>query len=190
MADGRRRPWPGRLGAHGRGCAEHCGVDPRKIDILMGTLSKTLASCGGYIAGNRQLIDILRYSAPGLRVFGGSCRRPMASAALASLDVLAAEPERVARLHRNSALFLSRCRAEGFDTGNAHGLGIIPVIIGNTFKLGKLEKRLFERGIVASPIFPPGVPINTGRLRFFVTSEHTEEDIELTVDALQQELHG
>ena len=55
----------GVLGAHGRGCAEHCGIDPRKIDILMGTLSKTLASCGGYIAGNRQLIDILRYSAPG-----------------------------------------------------------------------------------------------------------------------------
>ena len=143
----------GVLGANGRGCAEHCGVDPRKIDILMGTLSKTLASCGGYIAGNRQLIDILRYSAPGF-VYSVGLPPPMAAAALASLNVLAAEPERVARLHRKSALFLSRCQAEGFDTGNALGLGIIPVIVGNTFKLGKLEKRLFERGIVASPIFP------------------------------------
>lgn len=178
----------GVLGAHGRGCAEHCGVDPRKIDILMGTLSKTLASCGGYIAGNRQLIDLLRYSAPGF-VYSVGLPPPMAAAALASLAVLATEPERVARLHRNSALFFSRSRAAGFDTGNAHGLGMIPIIIGNTLKLGKLEKRLFERGVVASPIFPPGVPINTGRLRFFVTSEHTEHDIELAVTALQEALH-
>jgi 8-amino-7-oxononanoate synthase len=176
----------GVLGRHGRGCAEHCAVDPRKIDILMGTLSKTLASCGGYIAGNRRLIDILRHSAPGF-VYSVGLPPPMASAALASLDVLAAEPERVARLHQNSGLFLKRCRAEGFDTGNARGLGMIPVIIGNTFKLGKLEKRLFERGIVASPIFPPGVPINTGRLRFFVTSEHTEADIAHALDGLKEE---
>jgi 8-amino-7-oxononanoate synthase len=179
----------GVLGARGRGCAEHCGIDPRKIDILMGTLSKTLASCGGYIAGSRQLIDILRYSAPGF-VYSVGLPPSMASAALASLNVLAAEPERVARLRQNGALFLARSRAEGFDTASAQGLGIIPIIIGNTFKLGRLEKRLFDRGIVASPIFPPGVPINTGRLRFFVTSEHTEQDIELAVDALQQELHG
>ena len=64
---------------------------------------------------------------------------------------------------------------------------MIPVIIGSTFKLGKLEKRLFERGIVASPIFPPGVPINTGRLRFFVTSEHTEGDIACAMDGLKEE---
>ena len=178
----------GVLGAHGRGCAEFCGVDPRKIDILMGTLSKTLASCGGYIAGSRQLIDILRYSAPGF-VYSVGLPPPMTSAALASLDVLAAEPDRVARLHRNSAFFLSRCRAEGFDTSNALGFGIVPVIVGNTFKLGKLEKRLFERGIVASPIFPPGVPINTGRLRFFVTSEHTQDEIQLAVDTLKEELN-
>ena len=152
-------------------------------------LSKTLASCGGYIAGSRQLIDILRYSAPGF-VYSVGLPPSMASAALASLNVLAAEPERVARLRQNGALFLARSRAEGFDTASAQGLGIIPIIIGNTFKLGRLEKRLFDRGIVASPIFPPGVPINTGRLRFFVTSEHTEQDIELAVDALQQELHG
>jgi 8-amino-7-oxononanoate synthase len=177
----------GVLGRQGRGCAEHCGVDPRRIDILMGTLSKTLASCGGYIAGSRQLIDILRYSAPGF-VYSVGLPAAMASAALASLNVLEGEPDRVARLHRNGASFLSRCQDEGFDTGNAHGLGMIPAIIGNTYRLGKLEKRLFERGIVASPIFPPGVPINTGRLRFFVTSEHTETDIACAVDALKDEL--
>jgi 8-amino-7-oxononanoate synthase len=177
----------GVLGAHGRGCAEQCGVDPRKVDIWMGTLSKALASCGGFISGNKVLIDILKHAAPGF-VYSVGLPPPMAAAALAALNVLEAEPERVSRLHANSAQFLSLCRAAGLDTGNGQGYGIVPVIIGNTFKLGKLEKRLFDRDIVASPIFPPGVPINGGRLRFFLTSEHTADEIGTAVSALAQEL--
>jgi 8-amino-7-oxononanoate synthase len=180
----------GVLGATGRGSAEHCGVDPRKVDIWMGTLSKALASCGGFIGGSKVLIEILRYSAPGF-VYSVGLPPPMAAAALAALDVLGAEPERVASLHANSALFLSQARAAGLDTGKAAGYGIVPVIVGSTFKLGKLEKRLFERDIVASPIFPPGVPINGGRLRFFLTSEHTESEIGRAVSLLSTELgHG
>jgi 8-amino-7-oxononanoate synthase len=177
----------GVLGARGSGCAEHCGVDPRKVDIWMGTLSKALASCGGFISGNKMLIEILRYSAPGF-VYSVGLPPPMAAAALAAVNVLEAEPERVARLHANSALFLSLSRSAGLDTGKAEGFGIVPVIIGSTFKLGKLEKRLFERDITASPIFPPGVPINGGRLRFFLTSEHTEDEIGTAVSMLSKEL--
>ncbi|HZT47150.1 MAG TPA: aminotransferase class I/II-fold pyridoxal phosphate-dependent enzyme [Hyphomicrobiaceae bacterium] len=177
----------GVLGKRGRGCAEHCGVDPRKVDIWMGTLSKALASCGGFIGGSEVLIEILRYSAPGF-VYSVGLPPPMTAAALAALDVLEAEPERVARLHANSALFLSQARSAGLDTGKAEGYGIVPVIVGSTFKLGKLEKRLFERDLMASPIFPPGVPINGGRLRFFLTSEHTESEIGRAVSMLSSEL--
>jgi 8-amino-7-oxononanoate synthase len=177
----------GVLGARGSGCAEHCGVDPRKVDIWMGTLSKALASCGGFITGNKVLIEILKHSAPGF-VFSVGLPPPMTAAALAALDVLESEPERVTRLHANSQLFLSQARAAGLDTAKAEGFGIVPVIVGNTFKLGKCEKNLFERDIAASPIFPPGVPINTGRLRFFVTSEHTAEEIGEAVSALSEEL--
>jgi 7-keto-8-aminopelargonate synthetase-like enzyme len=134
-----------------------------------------------------ELIEILRYSAPGF-VYSVGLPPPMAAAALAALTVLEDEPERVARLRANGAVFLSQSRAAGLDTGNAQGLGIIPVIIGSTFKLGKVEKRLFERDIVASPIFPPGVPINAGRLRFFLTSEHGSHDIAAAVSALKEEL--
>lgn len=112
----------------------------------------------------------------------------MTAAALAALNALEAEPERVQRLHANGRLFLSQARSAGMDTGRAEGFGIVPVIIGNTLKLGKCERRLFERNIVASPIFPPGVPINGGRLRFFLTSEHTAEEIGAAVSTLCDEL--
>src|SRR5581483_5980944 len=177
----------GVLGDCGRGCAEHTNVDPQRVDIWMGTLSKALASCGGYIAGNKVLIEILQYSAPGF-VYSVGLPPPMAAAALAALSVLDAEPERVARLHANSALFLSQSQAAGLDTGKAQGLGIVPVIVGNTFRLGRVEARLFERDINASPIFPPGVPINGGRLRFFLTSEHSAEEIGTAIRALKEAL--
>jgi 8-amino-7-oxononanoate synthase len=179
----------GVLGARGRGCAEHCNVDPRRVDIWMGTLSKTLASCGGYIAGNNVLIKILRYSAPGF-VYSVGLPPPMTAAALAALNVLEAEPERVERLRANGALFLARSQAAGLDTGNGQGFGIVPIIVGNTFRLGKVERTLFERDINTSPIFSPGVPINGGRLRFFLTSEHTPEEITAAVYEVRKVLNG
>jgi 7-keto-8-aminopelargonate synthetase-like enzyme len=133
------------------------------------------------------LIRILKHSAPGF-VYSVGLPPPMAAAALAALNVLESEPERIGRLHANSSHFLSRARSAGLDTGKAEGFGIVPVIIGNTLKLGKCEKRLFERDIAASPIFPPGVPINGGRLRFFLTSEHTADEIGAAVSALSEEL--
>ena len=177
----------GVLGERGKGLAEHCGVDPRKIDILMGTLSKTLASCGGYIAGESALIEILKYTAPGF-VYSVGLPPPMAAAALAALRVIKDEPVRVSRMRGNGALFMREAREAGLDTGNSLGLGILPVMVGTSLKVGKITHRLFERGINASPIFSPGVPINAARLRYFVTSEHTPEEIRTTVRTTKEEL--
>jgi 8-amino-7-oxononanoate synthase len=177
----------GVLGERGTGCAEHCGVDPKKIDIWMGTLSKTLASCGGYIAGSEVLIEILKYTAPGF-VYSVGLPPPMTAAALAALQVLESEPDRVARMRRNSALFMREAHAAGLDTGNSVGLGILPVMVGTSLRVGKATHRLFDRGINVSPIFSPGVPINAARLRYFVTSEHTPEEIRNTVRATKEEL--
>jgi 8-amino-7-oxononanoate synthase len=177
----------GVLGERGTGCAEHCGVDPKKIDIWMGTLSKTLASCGGYIAGSKVLIEILKYTAPGF-VYSVGLPPPMTAAALAALQVLESEPDRVARMRRNSALFMREAHAAGLDTGNSVGLGILPVMVGTSLRVGKATHRLFDRGINVSPIFSPGVPINAARLRYFVTSEHTPEEIRNTVRATKEEL--
>src|SRR6059058_4775759 len=121
----------GVLGATGRGIAEHSGVDPRAVDIWMGTLSKSLASCGGYIAGPGALVEYLKYTSPGF-VYSVGIPPSNAAAALASLRKLDAEPRRVATLRERSAYFLARCREEGLDTGDAVGTPIVPVIVGDS----------------------------------------------------------
>jgi 8-amino-7-oxononanoate synthase len=177
----------GVLGKTGRGCAEHCGVDPRDVDIWMGTLSKSLASCGGYIAGSKDLIDILRYAAPGF-VYSVGLPPAMTAAALASLRVLQAESERVDRLRANGALFLREAHAAGLNTGNSEGLGMLPVIAGDMIETVRVWHRVFARGINPSLIIYPGVPMKAGRLRFFLTSEHTPEQIQFAVRATKEEL--
>ena len=166
----------GVLGKTGSGLSEHCGIPGDKVDIWMGTLSKAYASCGGYIAGNTELIDTLRYAAPGF-VFSVGLPPAMTAAALAALRVIKREPERIRRLHQNGALFLAEAKARGLDTGRAIGIGMLPVMVGATTRAAKAVTRLFERGVNTSLIMYPGVPLNAARLRFFLTSEHTSEEI-------------
>ncbi|MBS7544279.1 aminotransferase class I/II-fold pyridoxal phosphate-dependent enzyme [Ancylobacter oerskovii] len=176
----------GVLGATGRGIAEHSGVDPKRIDIWMGTLSKALASCGGYVAGSGPLVDLLKFAAPGL-VYSVGMPAATAAAADAALAVMLREPERLARLKKNGHAMVARLAAAGLDHGPAWGYGIVPVIIGDALQTILLAERLLERGIYAFPVLPPGVPNHSARLRFFVSSEHTPEDIEHAVSVLAEE---
>lgn len=176
----------GVLGKNGRGIAEHCNVDARRVDIWMGTLSKALASCGGYIAGSKEVIEVLRYGAPGF-VFSVGLTPPNTAAALASVRTLRAEPDRVARLHANGRLFLEEAKKLGLDTGKSEGYAMLPIMIGNGVKVARLWQRLFDRGINSSMIIYPGVPINAGRLRFFLTSEHTPEQIKMLLKTIKEE---
>jgi 8-amino-7-oxononanoate synthase len=177
----------GVLGATGAGLAEHSGVPGDKVDIWMGTLSKAYAACGGYIAGNSELIDTLRYSAPGF-VFSVGLPPSMTAAALAALRVIKREPERVARLHANGALFLTEAHARGLDTCRSIGIGMLPIMVGSTTRAAKAVTQLLERGINASLIMYPGVPMNAARLRFFLTCEHTAEEIGTTLDTVEDVL--
>lgn len=177
----------GVLGATGRGLAEHCGVDGAKVDIWMGTLSKAYASCGGYIAGNRELIDLLRYAAPGF-VFSVGLPPSMTAAALTALRIIQREPDRVQRLHANSKKFLDGAHARGLDTGRSAGIAMLPIMVGNTGRAAKMVSRVLERGVNASFIMYPGVPMNAARLRFFLTSELTDADINLALDVTKEEL--
>lgn len=179
----------GVLGKTGRGLSEHCEVPGRKVDIWMGTLSKAYAACGGYIAGNAELIDTLRYAAPGF-VFSVGLPPTMTAAALAALRVIKREPERVARLHANGAMFLQEAHARGFDTCRAIGIGMLPIMVGASTRAAKAVTRLFERGINASLIMYPGVPMNAARLRFFLTSEHTAQEISNALDITKEEIGG
>lgn len=177
----------GVLGKTGRGIAEHAGIDARKIDIWMGTLSKTLASCGGYIAGDHALIDVLKHTAPGF-VYSVGLLPAMTAAALASLRIIKAEPERVAKLHEHGRLFLKLAKERGLNTGVCRGYGMMPVIAGDVLKAVKLWHGVFERGINPSLIIYPGVPLKAGRLRFFLTSAHTGPQIEQALDVTAEEM--
>ena len=177
----------GVLGAKGRGSAEHFGIDPKGVDIWMGTLSKTLASCGGYIAGKQELVDILKYQAPGL-VYSVGLSPPLAAAASAALAVLKAEPERIARVQANGKLFLSLAQAARLDTGTSQGHSIVSVIVGDLINAGRLSDRFLARGLNVLPIIYPAVPLKAARFRFFITSEHTPAQIAGAVKTMREEL--
>jgi len=166
----------GVLGPRGFGSADRAGVDPADIDIWMGTLSKSLVSCGGYIAGRQDLIDYLKRMAPGF-VFSVGMAPPAAAAALAAVEILEAEPERVRRLNERAALFLKLAREGGIDVGGSVGAAIVPAITGSSITAARLAQALFHRGINVQPILYPAVPERAARLRFFLTADHGEQQI-------------
>jgi 8-amino-7-oxononanoate synthase len=161
----------GVLGATGRGVAEHCGVAPGAVDLWMGTLSKTLCACGGYIAASAEVVEYLRCAAPGF-VYSVGLAPPLAAAAEAALGLMLAEGWRVARLQANGRLFLAEARAAGLDTGGSVGAAIVPVILGSSLKAAQVAEALFRRGVNAQPIMFPAVPERAARLRFFLSALH------------------
>ena len=176
----------GVMGDHGLGIREHFSVDPSEVDIWMGTLSKALAGCGGYIAGEQALIDNLRHAAPGF-VYSVGMSPPVAAASLAALTIMRREPQRVRRLHEVGAYFLAKARQLGIDTGLSTGFSIVPAITGSSLRAARLCHALRGHGINVQPILYPAVSEKAARLRFFLCSEHTEEQIDRTLDALALE---
>ncbi|GAA0574170.1 aminotransferase class I/II-fold pyridoxal phosphate-dependent enzyme [Caenispirillum bisanense] len=172
----------GVLGHTGKGSHEHYGIDGKDVDIWMGTLSKTLAGCGGYIAGERALVEHLKYAAPGF-VYSVGIAPPMAAASLAALRLMQKELERVARLRERAQQFLQLARENGIDTGYSEGHAIIPAIVGSSLKATKLSNALFDRGINVQPIVYPAVEEKAARLRFFVSSIHSETHVAAVMDA-------
>lgn len=170
----------GVLGENGYGIREHFNLAGTDVDIWMGTLSKTLASCGGYIAGNQALIQNLKYFAPGF-LYSVGIAPPLAAAALKALELLYREPIKVQQLKQNGQLFLKLCQEHQIDTGKSKGLSVIPAITKSSIKAGRLSNVLFDQGINVQPIFYPAVEEGMSRLRFFISSEHTEEQIQETI---------
>ncbi|WP_338878800.1 aminotransferase class I/II-fold pyridoxal phosphate-dependent enzyme [Achromobacter veterisilvae] len=177
----------GVMGARGHGIREHFGLEGDDVDVWMGTLSKTLAGCGGYIAGEAALVEHLKFLAPGF-LYSVGMPPPVAAASLAALRRMRELPERVAALQARGASFLARARRAGIDTGTSAGLAIVPAIVGNSIRAARLSAALFARGINAQPILYPAVPEQSARLRFFLCSEHSEADVARAVDALAEEI--
>jgi 7-keto-8-aminopelargonate synthetase-like enzyme len=177
----------GVLGETGGGIGEHFGIDRADVELWSGTMSKSLAGCGGYVGGSSELVEFLKYTTPGF-VYSVGMPPPTAAASLAAIRAIRSEPEHLRRLHELSALFLALAREAGLDTGDSEGTPVIPCIVGSSATALKLSNALLGRGINANPIIYPAVPEDKARLRFFVTSCHSDEQIRYTVKALAEEL--
>lgn len=174
----------GVLGETGRGIGEHFGVDRDDVDIWMGTLSKSLASCGGYLSGKAVLIEFLKYTVPGF-VFSVGLPPASAAAAIESLNIIIREPERVSRLQQNSNYLRNAFRERGWNAGRSEESAVIPLIIGNSANCIRMARELFLRGIFVIPIIHPAVPEDAARLRFFTSCDHSHSDLETTVKAIE-----
>ena len=177
----------GVMGPSGLGIREHFGLSGTDVDIWMGTLSKVLAGCGGYIAGSTALVEHLKFLAPGF-LYSVGMAPPLAAASLAALQYLRAHPTLPRQLRERGAQFLALARAAGIDTGPSAGISVIPVIVGSSVRAARLSEALFERGINVQPILYPAVPEKQARLRFFMCCEHTEQDVQTAVEAVALEL--
>jgi len=177
----------GTMGATGRGLGELLGVPRQDVELWMGTLSKSFGSCGGFVGGSCELVEYLRYTTPGF-VFAAAIPPAAVGAALGALRILKREPERVTRLHANSKLFLDLAKERGLNTGMSMGTPITPVITGNSLLALRLSDALYRRGINAQPILHPAVEENQARIRFFITSAHTESQIRMAVNAVAEEI--
>ncbi len=176
----------GVVGAGGGGVGEHFAVDRSQVDLWAGTLSKSFAGCGGYVAGTERVITYLKCSVPGF-VYSVGLTPANTAASLAAIRVMRDEPERLKRLAENSDRFLRLAREAGIDTGDSYGSPVIPAIVKDSAKAVQLSAALFDRGVSANPILHPAVAEELTRLRFFVTSEHTTEQIDYSVAALAEQ---
>ena len=174
----------GVLGQAGHGIEEHFGLPPEAVDVKMGTLSKTIPSVGGYIAGSAKLIELLKHQARGF-IFSAALPPAQVGAALAAFDVIEQEPERVASLQHHAAYFRDRLQALGFDTLNTES-AIVPVICREDEKAWTMAKLCQDEGLFVQGIPWPVVPQGMARLRCIVTAAHTPEDIERCLEVIER----
>ena len=173
----------GVLGKGGRGLTEHCSVDPGEVDFIIGTLSKSFASVGGFIGGRREVIDWLRFTLPAF-VYSVGLPPMIAAAVRSALAIVDEEGWRVKGVQENSRNFVEGARKRGLETGLAAGAGVVPILFSDPYSCMKAAALLVEAGFYAPPIVQVAVPRGQPRIRCFVTCAHTRDDIDAFLDAV------
>ncbi len=169
----------GVIGKGGRGTASHYGLE-KETDLTMGTFSKTFASLGGFVVGDRSVINYLKHHATAL-IFSASPTPASVAAALAALDILEKEPERIDRLMRNARKMRQGFKSMGFRVVE-HDSAVVPVIIGDTEKVLVMWKHLFESGVFVNAFIRPGVPPGMEMLRTSYMATHEDEHLNIILD--------
>ena len=173
----------GVLGQNGRGVCNHYGLTD-KVDLIMGTFSKSFASLGGFIAGDKILINYLRHHARSY-IFSASCTPASTAAAGAALDIMLSEPERLDHLWELTRYALERFRALGFEIGNT-STPIIPLFIRNNEATFCITRDVFEEGVFVNPVVSPAVAPEDTLIRFSLMATHTKEQLDFAIDKLHK----
>lgn len=173
----------GVLGATGRGLCEHFDVDPTRVEISIGTLSKSFASSGGFIAANADVIEWMRFCLPGFVYSVGLSPAAVASAH-AALGLLRNEPDRVTRLRSNSRYFMQKAHEAGLNCGMALGEAVVPILFETPEDCVTVAEALMQQGIYAPPVVHVGVPKDLPRIRFFISAAHSTADIDRVIGAV------
>ncbi|MCX8062474.1 MAG: pyridoxal phosphate-dependent aminotransferase family protein [Anaerolineales bacterium] len=167
----------------GRGTAAHFGVT-QEVDLIMSTFSKSFASLGGFIAGEEQVIEYIQHHARAL-IFSASIPPANAAAALAALDVMRQEPERVERVNAIGERVRTELKRMGYQTGNSQ-TPIVPILIGDDMRTVFAWKALFEAGLFVNPVLSPAVPEGRQLLRTSYMASHTDEQIDRALELFEK----
>ncbi len=170
----------GVLGDHGRGTAEHFGLEDR-TDLIMGTFSKSLAAIGGFVVGDPEVIHFIKHKARSL-MFTAAPPPACVGAALAALDIIEAEPERRERLWENTRFMMTGLRAAGFDCGESQ-TAVIPVVVGDDWVAFKMACRLHEEGVFVNPVVSPGTAPGRALIRTSYMATHKREHLTRALEA-------
>ena len=175
----------GVIGKNGGGVDDYFNLDSDDIDIRMGTLSKGLGTCGGYLAGKKSLIEYLKYTLPGF-IFSVGLSPALTAATLESIRIIRKDNSPVQQLQENIRYFVSKSKEKGFNLCEAGESAIVPILVGKDSDAFELSAALLEQGIFVPPAVYPAVPINMARLRFCLTSCHSSNQIDHALDVLQE----
>ncbi len=171
----------GVLGNQGAGTADHFGVT-NKVDAIMGTFSKSLASLGGFVAGSSDLINYLKHNARAL-LFSASIPPASAATVLKALDIIKREPERIEKLWDNTRYAKELLTGNGFDIGEST-TPIIPIHVGDDVKTYQLATLMLQDGVYVNPVVHPAVEKGKAILRYSLMATHTKEQIDRSIDSL------
>jgi 8-amino-7-oxononanoate synthase len=173
----------GVIGVGGRGTASHFGLD-NEVDLIMGTFSKTLASLGGFVVGEERVINFLKHHSAAL-IFSASPTPSSVAAAIAALDILIAEPERVDKLRRNAKKMRDGLKGLGFHV--LDGITpVVPVILGDDVKVFHFWRQLFDNGVFVNAFVPPGVPQNLSMLRTSYMETHEDKHLDKILEVFEK----
>jgi 8-amino-7-oxononanoate synthase len=171
----------GVFGESGRGTAEHFGLES-EVDLVMGTFSKSLATVGGFVAGDATIIDFIKHQARS-GIFSAAAPPASVAAASKALDIVEREPERRKQLWDNARYMKRELAALGFDTGDSES-PVIPIVVGDDLLAFRMVRRLHDEGVFVNCVISPAVPVGRAMIRTSFMATHTQAHLDRALDAL------